>query len=142
MEVLFGWLLSWLELLVFSLTAALVELAAEEDDCDDTAAEDHAADEGRGVKVLAAVTLGWGRRWFRGGRRGGRVTGARRFFYNNNNNEALMKSASKLNSFCLTSGRVDFRTKNFVFRDTFWLFMYWSDRFLYYKTWIYFEGLM
>ena len=99
MEVLFGWLFSWLELLVFSLTAALVELAAEEDDCNDTAAEDHTADEGRGVEVLAAVTLGRGRRWFRGGWRWGRVTGGRRFSYNNNNNETLMKSASESNLF-------------------------------------------
>ena len=79
MEVLFGWLLSWLELLVFSLTSALVELAPEEDDRDDTAAQDHTTDEGRGVEVLAAVTLGRGRRWFCGGRSWGRVTGARRF---------------------------------------------------------------
>ena len=50
-----------LELLVLPLAPALVELAAEEDDCDDAATEDHTADEGRGVEVLTAVTLGRGR---------------------------------------------------------------------------------
>ena len=55
----------WLELLVLPLAPALVELAAEEDDCDDTATEDHTADEGRGVEVLTAVTLGRGRRGYR-----------------------------------------------------------------------------
>ena len=54
----------WLELLVFPLAPTLVELAAEENDCDDSAAEDHTADEGRGVEVLTAVTLGRGRRGY------------------------------------------------------------------------------